>query len=121
MMMGVLGCAALSVPATWLIFLVIFVFAKVGFAGSLIFYDSMCSSDCCDVCHWISDICVTRQNRENVIFCRYLSMTFDPCAIDFAQGFYYNKIHEKICKILDMYDGRNHAFCDVSRRWRQQK
>ena len=41
MMMGVLGCAALSVPATWLIFLVIFVFAKVGFAGSLIFYDSM--------------------------------------------------------------------------------
>lgn len=41
MMMGVLGCAALSVPATWLIFLVIFVLAKVGFAGSLIFYDSM--------------------------------------------------------------------------------
>ena len=41
MMMGVLGCAALSVPATWLIFLVIFVIAKVGFAGSLIFYDSM--------------------------------------------------------------------------------
>lgn len=41
MMMGVLGCAALSVPAAWLIFLVIFVLAKVGFAGSLIFYDSM--------------------------------------------------------------------------------
>lgn len=41
MMMGVLGCAALSVPAAWLIFLVIFVIAKVGFAGSLIFYDSM--------------------------------------------------------------------------------
>lgn len=41
MMMGVLGCAALSVPAAWLIFLVIFVLAKVGFTGSLIFYDSM--------------------------------------------------------------------------------
>lgn len=41
MMMGVLGCAALSVPTAWLIFLVIFVLAKVGFAGSLIFYDSM--------------------------------------------------------------------------------
>lgn len=48
-------------------------------------------------------------------------MTFAPCAIDFAQGFYYNKIYEKICKILDMHDGRNHAFYHVSSRWRQQK
>ena len=41
MMIGVLGCAALSIPKTWLMFLIIFVIAKVGFSGSLIFYDSM--------------------------------------------------------------------------------
>ncbi len=41
MMMGVLGCAGLAVPAGWIAFLAIFVIAKVGFSGSLIFYDSM--------------------------------------------------------------------------------
>lgn len=40
-MMGVLGCASLSIPKTWLLFLVLFVIAKVGFSGSLIFYDAM--------------------------------------------------------------------------------
>lgn len=41
MMLGVLGCAGLSLPVSWVIFLAIFVIAKVGFSGSLIFYDSM--------------------------------------------------------------------------------
>lgn len=41
MMMGVLGCASLALPRTWILFLVVFVIAKVGFSGSLIFYDSM--------------------------------------------------------------------------------
>lgn len=41
MMLGVIGCAALSVPTYWLAFLVIFVIAKVGFNASLVFYDSM--------------------------------------------------------------------------------
>lgn len=41
MMIGVLGCAALSIPRSWLIFLAIFVVAKVGYSASLIFYDSM--------------------------------------------------------------------------------
>lgn len=31
----------MSIPKTWLMFLIIFVIAKVGFSGSLIFYDSM--------------------------------------------------------------------------------
>lgn len=38
---GVLGCGALSVPAGWLAFLVIFIIAKVGYNGSLVFYDAM--------------------------------------------------------------------------------
>ena len=43
MMVGVLGCAALSFPTSWVIFLAVFVIAKVGFSTSLIFYDSMLS------------------------------------------------------------------------------
>lgn len=41
MMIGVLGCAALSVPQSWIIFLAVFVIAKVGYSASLIIYDSM--------------------------------------------------------------------------------
>lgn len=41
MMLGVIGCAAMSVPKEWLGFLIVFVFARIGFSGSLVFYDSM--------------------------------------------------------------------------------
>lgn len=41
MMIGVIGLAILSVPTSWIIFLTIFVVAKVGYNASLIFYDSM--------------------------------------------------------------------------------
>ena len=41
MMIGVLGLAVLSIPVGWIVFLTIFIIAKVGFATSLIFYDSM--------------------------------------------------------------------------------
>lgn len=41
MMVGVLGCAALSLPTSWVLFLAVFVLAKVGYNASLIFYDSM--------------------------------------------------------------------------------
>lgn len=43
LMMGVLGCASLSLPLSWILFLVVFVFAKVGVSGSFIFYDAMLS------------------------------------------------------------------------------
>lgn len=41
MMLGIIGCAALAVPSGIVIFLSVFVFAKVGYSTSLIFYDSM--------------------------------------------------------------------------------
>ena len=41
MIVGVLGCAALSFPTSWVVFLSIFVIAKVGYNASLIFHDSM--------------------------------------------------------------------------------
>ena len=39
--LGVISCAAMGLAKGWLIFLAIFIFAKVGFNGSLVFYDSM--------------------------------------------------------------------------------
>ena len=43
LIVGVVGCCAMGFATTWLPFLVIFVIAKVGFSGSLVFYDSMLS------------------------------------------------------------------------------
>lgn len=43
MMTGVIGCGALSLPVSWMVFLAIFVIAKVGYSASLIFYDAMLS------------------------------------------------------------------------------
>ena len=41
LVVGVAGCCAMGLAKTWLPFLLIFIFAKVGFSGSLVFYDSM--------------------------------------------------------------------------------
>ncbi len=41
MLLGCLGCAGLGVAGTWLAFLLIYIVSKVGFNGSLVFYDSM--------------------------------------------------------------------------------
>ena len=38
---GVAGCCAMGFAGTWLTFLLIFIVAKVGYSGSLVFYDSM--------------------------------------------------------------------------------
>ena len=40
---GAVGCISLGFAKNWLLFLVIFIIAKIGFSGSLIFYDSMLS------------------------------------------------------------------------------
>lgn len=41
LVMGALGCVTLGFAKHWLVFLVILMIAKVGYSGSLIFYDSM--------------------------------------------------------------------------------
>ena len=43
LVVGVAGCCAMGLAKTWLPFLLIFIFAKVGFSGSLVFYDAMLS------------------------------------------------------------------------------
>lgn len=39
--MGALGCAALGFVSHWLVFLGVFILARVGYSSSIIFYDSM--------------------------------------------------------------------------------
>ena len=41
MLIGGIGCLALGFARQWMIFLLIYIIAKTGFSGSLIFYDSM--------------------------------------------------------------------------------
>lgn len=41
MAVGALGCISLGFAKHWLVFLVLFIIAKVGYSASLIFYDSM--------------------------------------------------------------------------------
>ncbi|WP_313344752.1 MFS transporter [Sedimentibacter sp.] len=43
LMLGVIGCASLALPLSWILFLVVFVIAKVGVSSSIIFYDAMLS------------------------------------------------------------------------------
>lgn len=40
---GVIGCISLAFSSSWIVFLAVFVIARVGYSGSLIFYDSMLS------------------------------------------------------------------------------
>ena len=40
-LLGAVGCAALGFVSHWLIFLVVFVIARVGYSSSIVFYDSM--------------------------------------------------------------------------------
>lgn len=42
-LIGAIGCVSMGFARQWLLFLVIYIIAKVGYSGSLIFYDSMLS------------------------------------------------------------------------------
>lgn len=41
LLVGVAGCGALILPGSWIVFLIVFIVAKTGYAASLVFYDSM--------------------------------------------------------------------------------
>lgn len=43
LLIGALGCVSLGLAKQWLVFLIIFIIAKIGYSGSIIFYDSMLS------------------------------------------------------------------------------
>ena len=41
LIIGAAACVLMGVPKHWLVFLIVFIVAKIGYSGSLIFYDSM--------------------------------------------------------------------------------
>lgn len=41
LLLGVAACAALAIPGSWILFLLLFILSRVGVQGSIIFYDSM--------------------------------------------------------------------------------
>ena len=41
LLVGVIGCLLLGAAKTWILFLIIYIVAKVGYAASLVFYDAM--------------------------------------------------------------------------------
>lgn len=41
LIMGVIGCALLGFIQTWQLFLLVFLIGRIGFSGSLVFYDAM--------------------------------------------------------------------------------
>lgn len=43
LLIGLIGCVSMGLARQWLAFLIIFLIAKIGYSGSLIFYDSMLS------------------------------------------------------------------------------
>ena len=43
LVIGAVGCISLGFSKNWFLFLIVYIIAKIGFSGSLIFYDSMLS------------------------------------------------------------------------------
>ena len=73
LVVGVAGCCAMGLAKTWLPFLLIFVFAKVGFSGSLVFYDSMLSD-------------VTTPDRMDVVSSRGYAWGYIGSCVPFVVG-----------------------------------
>ena len=69
---GIVGCCAMGAASAWLPFLVIFVIAKVGFSGSLVFYDSMLSD-------------VTTPERMAELLAKVLPAHVDISRLDFIR------------------------------------
>mgnify|MGYP000066734845 FL=1 len=68
LVIGLVGCVLLGASSNWLIFLVIFVVAKIGYQASLIFYDSM-----------LSDV-TTHERMDMISSCGYAWGYIGSCA-----------------------------------------
>ena len=83
MMVGVIGCAALSLPKSWILFLAVFVLAKVGYNASLIFYDSML-------------VDVTEPDRMDVVSSQGFAWGYIGSCIPFIVSLLFVLFYEKI-------------------------
>ncbi|TQQ84962.1 MFS transporter [Peptacetobacter hominis] len=89
MMMGVIGCAALSVPTSWIVFLAVFVIAKVGYSTSLIFYDSMLTD-------------VTTSERMDMVSSHGYAWGYIGSCIPFVISLVFVLMYEKIGISMNM-------------------
>ena len=83
MMVGVIGCAALSFPSSWIVFLAVFVIAKVGYSASLVFYDSMLTD-------------VTEPNRLDMVSSHGYAWGYIGSCIPFIVSLVFVLMNEKI-------------------------
>ncbi len=83
MMVGVIGCAALAFPTSWVVFLAVFVIAKVGYNASLIFYDSML-------------VDVTNEERMDVVSSQGYAWGYIGSCIPFVISLVFVLLYDKI-------------------------
>lgn len=83
MMVGVLGCAALAVPTSWIVFLAVFVIAKVGYNASLIFYDSML-------------VDITEHDRMDMVSSHGYAWGYIGSCVPFVASLVFVLLYEKI-------------------------
>lgn len=83
MMVGVIGCAALSFPKSWVVFLAVFVIAKVGYNASLIFYDSML-------------VDITNEDRMDVVSSHGYAWGYIGSCVPFVISLLFVLLYDKI-------------------------
>lgn len=96
MLVGIFGCAALSIPNSWLAFLVVFVIAKVGYNASVIFYDSML-------------VDITTQERMDTVSSHGYAWGYIGSCIPFVISLIFVLMYEKLGITMQM--GMTLAFC----------
>lgn len=96
MLVGIFGCAALSIPNSWLAFLVVFVIAKVGYNASVIFYDSML-------------VDIATQERMDTVSSHGYAWGYIGSCIPFVISLIFVLMYEKLGITMQM--GMTLAFC----------
>ena len=86
---GAIGCVALGLAKTWLVFLAIFVLAKVAYQQSLIFYDSMLND-------------VTTPERADVVSSKGYAWGYIGSCIPFVLCLVIVLMHDKIGLTMDI-------------------
>lgn len=83
MLAGVIGCAALALPGSWILFLVVFIVAKTGYSSSLVFYDSMLTD-------------VTVPERMDSVSSKGFAWGYIGSCIPFVISLFFVLMHESV-------------------------
>lgn len=83
LLVGVIGCGALTLPGSWVCFLVVFIIAKTGYSASLVFYDSMLTD-------------VTTPERMDAVSSKGYAWGYIGSCIPFVISLVFVLMHESI-------------------------